>query len=130
MRVAKIVKNQRPVNLDLQTISFPLTAIASIVHRITGVITFFALALLIWLLAKSLSSPQGFMDVVAVLDSFLVKLILWGILTAFAYHIVGGIRHLIMDAGYCEEMESGILSAKVAFGVTGVLSLLAGVLVW
>jgi len=128
--VAKIVKKQRPVNLDLQTISFPLTAIASILHRISGVITFFALALLIWLLAISLSSPQGFMDVMAILDSFVVKLVLWGILTAFAYHLVGGVRHLVMDLGYCEELETGTLSAKVAFGVTGVLSLLAGGLVW
>lgn len=128
--MAKIVKKQRPVNLDLQTISFPLTAIASILHRISGVITFFALALLIWLLAMSLSSPQGFMDVMAILDSFVVKLVLWGILTAFAYHLVGGVRHLVMDLGYCEELETGTLSAKVAFGVTGVLSLLAGGLVW
>lgn len=128
--MAKIVKKQRPVNLDLQTISFPLTAIASILHRISGVITFFALALLIWLLAISLSSPQGFMDVMAILDSFVVKLVLWGILTAFAYHLVGGVRHLVMDLGYCEELETGTLSAKVAFGVTGVLSLLAGGLVW
>jgi len=130
MRVAKMVKKQRPVNLDLQTISFPLTAIASIVHRITGVINFFALALLIWLLAKSLSSPQGFMEVVSILDSILVKLLLWAALTALAYHIAAGIRHLVMDMGYCEEMESGTLSAKVVFGATVLLSLLAGVLVW
>ncbi len=34
------VKKQRPVNLDLQTIRFPITAIASILHRVSGVITF------------------------------------------------------------------------------------------
>jgi succinate dehydrogenase / fumarate reductase cytochrome b subunit len=65
-----------------------------------------------------------------IVDGFFVKLILWGILTALAYHIVGGIRHLIMDLGYFEELESGALTAKVSFAVTGVLSLLAGVLVW
>ncbi|MDU2487402.1 MAG: hypothetical protein E7D17_07265 [Citrobacter freundii] len=31
------VKKQRPVNLDLQTIRFPITAIASILHRVSGV---------------------------------------------------------------------------------------------
>ena len=125
------VKNkQRPVNLDLQTISFPVTAIASILHRVSGVITLVALSILLWMLGTSLASPEGFESVVAIMDNFLVKLVLWGILTALAYHIVGGLRHLVMDMGYWEELESGTQSARVAFMVTGVLALLAGVLVW
>ncbi len=54
------VKKQRPVNLDLQTIRFPITAIASILHRVSGVITFVAVGILLWLLGTSLSSPEGF----------------------------------------------------------------------
>ncbi|MFH7587613.1 succinate dehydrogenase cytochrome b556 subunit [Oceanimonas smirnovii] len=125
-----VTKKQRPVNLDLRTIRQPVAAISSILHRISGVITLFALAILLWLLSESLSSEQGFNAVVDIMDGFFVGLILWGVLTALAYHIVGGIRHLIMDLGYCEEIESGAKSAKIAFGVTIVLSLLAGVLVW
>lgn len=41
-----------------------------------------------------------------------------------------GVRHLIQDMGYFEELESGAKSAQVSFVVTGVLSVLAGVLVW
>ncbi|EOD55860.1 succinate dehydrogenase cytochrome b556 subunit [Aeromonas molluscorum] len=129
--MGKAVKNkQRPVNLDLQTISFPVTAIASILHRVSGVITFVALSILLWMLGTSLSSPEGFDTVMSILDNFLVKLVFWGILTALAYHIVLGIRHLIMDMGYWEELESGSQSARVAFVITGVLAVLAGVLVW
>ncbi|QFI54474.1 succinate dehydrogenase cytochrome b556 subunit [Aeromonas simiae] len=129
--MGKAVKNkQRPVNLDLQTISFPVTAIASILHRVSGVIMFVSLAILLWMLGTSLSSPDGFEQVVSILDNVLVKLVVWGILTALAYHIVGGIRHLIMDLGYGEELESGKQSARVAFVITGVLAVLAGVLVW
>ncbi|MDO2949911.1 succinate dehydrogenase cytochrome b556 subunit [Aeromonas simiae] len=129
--MGKAVKNkQRPVNLDLQTISFPVTAIASILHRVSGVIMFVSLAILLWMLGTSLSSPDGFELVVSILDNLLVKLVVWGILTALAYHIVGGIRHLIMDLGYGEELESGKQSARVAFVITGVLAVLAGVLVW
>ncbi len=129
--MGKAVKNkQRPVNLDLQTISFPVTAIASILHRVSGVITFVALAILLWMLGTSLSSPEGFESVVAIMDNFLVKFVLWGILTALAYHIVGGLRHLVMDMGYWEELESGNQSARVAFVITAVLAVLAGVLVW
>lgn len=123
-------RKSRPVNLDLQTIRFPITAIASILHRVSGVITFVAIGILLWLLSTSLQSPVGFMQASDIVNGFFVKLILWGILTALAYHIVGGIRHLIMDFGYFEELESGAMTAKVSFVVTGVLALLAGVLVW
>ncbi|MGF1737484.1 succinate dehydrogenase cytochrome b556 subunit [Photobacterium satsumensis] len=124
------VNKPRPVNLDLQTIRFPLTAIASILHRVSGVITFVAVAILLWLLSLSLSSPEGFTSAAGIVDSFFVKLVLWGILTALFYHIVVGIRHLLMDMGYFEEMETGIKSAKVSFVIVGVLSLFAGGLVW
>ncbi len=123
-------RKSRPVNLDLQTISFPISAIASILHRVSGVMMFVAVGILLWLLSLSLSSPQGFMDASQLVGGFFTKFILWGILTALAYHISGGIRHLLMDLGYFEELESGAMSAKVAFGVTAVLSVLAGVLVW
>ncbi|HIF9333211.1 TPA: succinate dehydrogenase cytochrome b556 subunit [Photobacterium damselae] len=124
------VKKVRPVNLDLQTIRFPITAIASILHRVSGVITFVAIAILLWLLNISLSSPAGFTSASQIVDGFLMKFILWGILTALFYHLVLGIRHLVMDLGFGEEMSAGIASAKVGFAVTAVLSLIAVVIVW
>ncbi len=125
------MKKQRPVNLDLQTIRFPVTAIASILHRVSGVITFVAVGILLWLLGLSLSSQEGFAQAAAIMSGFIVKFIVWGILTALAYHIVGGLRHLLMDFGYIEEnFEAGSRSAKISFIITVVLSLLAGVLVW
>ncbi|MEE4599595.1 succinate dehydrogenase cytochrome b556 subunit, partial [Streptomyces sp. DSM 41524] len=113
------VKKQRPVNLDLQTIRFPITAIASILHRVSGVITFVAVGILLWLLGTSLSSPEGFEQASAIMGSFFVKFIMWGILTALAYHVVVGIRHMMMDFGYLEEtFEAGKRSAKISFVIT------------
>lgn len=129
--MGRTVNKQRPVNLDLKTISFPITAIASILHRVSGVITFIALGILLWLLSLSLSSEQGFAQAQAITDTLLVKFILWGILTALAYHVVGGVRHLLMDLGFGEEnLAVASRSARIAFAITIVLSLLAGVLVW
>ena len=129
--MGRTVNKQRPVNLDLKTISFPITAIASILHRVSGVITFIALGILLWLLSLSLSSEQGFAQAQAITDTFLVKFILWGILTALAYHVVGGVRHLLMVLGFGEEnLAVASRSARIAFAITIVLSLLAGVLVW
>ncbi|HDL7768231.1 TPA: succinate dehydrogenase cytochrome b556 subunit [Yersinia enterocolitica] len=129
--MGKTVKKQRPVNLDLQTIRFPVTAIASILHRVSGVMTFVAVGILLWLLGLSVSSQEGFMQAAAVMNSFFVKFIFWGILTALAYHVCGGIRHLLMDFGYVEEsLVAGTRSAQVVMVLTLVLSVLAGVLVW
>ncbi|WP_409159251.1 succinate dehydrogenase cytochrome b556 subunit [Pectobacterium sp. B2J-2] len=129
--MGKSVKKQRPVNLELQTIQFPVTAIASILHRVSGVITFVAVGILLWLLGTSLSSEEGFLRAAEIMDSFIVKFIVWGILVALTYHIVGGLRHLLMDFGYIEEdLAAGKRSANISFIITVVLSILAGVLVW
>lgn len=131
LSMIKNVKKQRPVNLDLRTIRFPITAIASILHRVSGVITFVAIGILLWLLGTSLSSPEGFLVASAIMSSFFVKFIIWGTLTALAYHAIGGIRHMLMDTGYLDEtLEAGKRSATFSFIITVVLSFLAGVLVW
>ena len=44
--------------------------------------------------------------------------------------MVGGVRHLIMDMGHWEELESGKLSAKITIALSVVLSVLAGVWLW
>lgn len=124
------MKKQRPVNLDLQTVSFPLTAIASILHRVSGVIMFFATGILMWLLAESLSGPEGFANVQSMLDSMTAKFIFWGILTALSYHLVVGVRHIIMDMGYGEEFKTATASAQVTILISVILSVLAGVWVW
>ncbi|SHI14519.1 succinate dehydrogenase cytochrome b556 subunit [Ferrimonas marina] len=121
----------RPVYLDLQQIQFPATAIASILHRVSGVVLFGAIAILLWLFATSLESADGFAQVSALMNGFLAKLVLWAILTAFAYHLCSGIRHLLMDMGHFEgSMESGNRSARVAFAGAAVLSVLAGIWLW
>lgn len=111
--------------------SVPHHSDSSILHRVSGVITFIAVGILLWLLGTSLSSPEGFQQAADIMDGFIVKFIMWGILTALAYHVIVGIRHMLMDFGYLEEtFEAGQRSAKISFVITVVLSLLAGVLVW
>ena len=122
--------DKRPVNLDLGTIDLPLPAIASIVHRITGVILVVGSAVLLWLLDESLASEEGFNAVAALGDSALCKLVLWGVLSALIYHSVAGIKHLIMDMGYGESLEGGITGAKVTIAISAVLIVLAGVVIW
>ena len=84
----KAVNSKRPVNLDLRTIKLPVTAYTSILHRISGVILFLGIAVLLFALDKSLSSEEGFEQVKACLTSPLAKLVIWGLLSALLYHLV------------------------------------------
>ncbi|MFV0457128.1 MAG: succinate dehydrogenase, cytochrome b556 subunit [Pseudomonas sp.] len=124
------MKSQRPVNLDLRTIKLPVTAYTSIIHRVSGVILFVGVLIMLLALDASLSSEEGFAEVKAYLSSPLVKLIVWGLLSALLYHLVAGIRHLIMDAGHGETLEGGKLGSKIVIAVSVVLILLAGVWIW
>ena len=121
---------KRPVNLDIGTIKLPITAYASILHRVSGVILFFVAGLLLWLLDASLASPESFSDIKECLSGPLSKLVLWGALSVLAYHFCAGIRHLVMDLGVGETLEGGKLGAKLVFVASVVLILLAGVWVW
>jgi succinate dehydrogenase / fumarate reductase cytochrome b subunit len=124
------VNSQRPVNLDLRTIKLPVTAYTSILHRISGVILFVGLAIMLYALGKSLGSEEGFGEVKACLTSVLAKLVIWGLLSALLYHLVAGIRHLIMDMGIGETLEGGKLGSKIVLAVSAVLIVLAGVWIW
>jgi len=124
------VKSQRPVNLDLRTIKLPITAYTSILHRVSGVILFVGVVLLLLALDTSLSSPEGFEDVRAYLSSPLAKLVSWALLSALLYHLVAGVRHLIMDTGHGETLEGGKLGSKIVIAVSAVLIVLAGVWIW
>jgi len=106
------VKKQRPVNLELSTIKFPITAIVSITHRISGVILFAGVAVLLWLLDASLASEEQFNALREVLTSPIWQLVIWAVLVALGYHAVMGLRHLIMDLGWGESLEGGRLGAK------------------
>ncbi|OWP51475.1 succinate dehydrogenase, cytochrome b556 subunit [Pseudomonas nitroreducens] len=124
------MNSKRPVNLDLRTIQLPITAYTSILHRISGVILFVGIAVLLFALDRSLASEESFEQVKACLTHPLVKLVIWGLLSALLYHLVAGIRHLIMDAGVGETLEGGKRGSKIVIAVAVVLIVLAGVWVW
>lgn len=108
----------------------PITAWASITHRASGVFLFVAMAFLVWALDMSLRSPESFSALQSTLASPLAKLILWVIAAALIYHALAGVRHLIMDFGIGESLEGGVLGARLVIGLSIVLTLLVGVMIW
>lgn len=93
-------------------------------------ILFVGVAIMLLALDASLSSEEGFAEVKAYMGSPLAKLIVWGLMSALLYHLVAGIRHLIMDTGHGETLEGGRLGSKIVLAVSVVLILLAGVWIW
>lgn len=85
---------------------------------------------MLYALDKSLASEEGFAEVQACLTSPLAKLIIWGLLSALLYHLVAGVRHLIMDMGVGESLEGGKLGSKIVLAVSAVVIVLAGVWIW
>jgi len=124
------VKKNRPVNLDITTIHFPITACVSLLHRASGVVLFAGVAVLLWALDNSLASEEQFNALKASLNNPLCQFIIWGTLAALAYHMVAGIRHLLMDIGIGETLEGGQNGAKIVLFVAFIIIALLGAWIW
>ncbi len=124
------MNKQRPVNLDLTTIKMHIAASVSILHRVSGVILFFAVGILLWVFSLSLSSAEEFAQIKLLLDGFFFKLIMLGIISALEFHFLSGVRHLLMDLGHYEELISGNASAKFIIALWFVFTVLSGVWLW
>jgi succinate dehydrogenase / fumarate reductase cytochrome b subunit len=125
------MKQKRPRNIGIMSIigyRFPLAAIASILHRISGIILFLFIPYILWMLHLSLSSEMSFLMVKDFLASPIVAFFAWITLSALFYHLVAGVKHLMMDVGFFEEKRSGRIASLVVM-VLGVIGIL-GIGVW
>lgn len=126
----KSVKNNRPVNLALTKFHFPRMAIVSILHRITGVIIFLYLPVLLWLFQQSLTSADSFNSLQQLLHNPISKILLWVLLTSVMFHLLAGIRHMIMDLGFAESLKAGRATATIVLILAVILFILLGVWIW
>lgn len=124
------MNTERPVYLSLTQFRWPFAAIASIAHRITGVFLFAALGYLLWLLAMALESPEGYQQAAAMLAAPLPKLVVWAVLTALAYHLLAGLKHLVMDFHYWDNLQAGRVTSTSVFVLTAIAAILVGAWLW
>ena len=123
-------ENSRPINVgisDLLAFSWPITALASITHRIAGVVLFVGVGFMLLALDLSLSGEQGFDYLQEVMTSPIGKFITWGLLSALAYHFVAGVKHLILDTGIGETLEGGKFAAQLTIFFSAILIALASI---
>ena len=105
--------DHRPVYIDLRKINLPVSALISITHRLSGIYIFFiTLPLMLALIYFSTESEDSFNDLSLFLKNY--KFILALIVLSFCilwYHILSGVRHLIMDAHIGESLLASKYSA-------------------
>jgi succinate dehydrogenase cytochrome b subunit len=124
------VNKKRPVNLDLMSMKFPPMAIISILHRISGILLFLLTPFMLYLLDKSLQSNHMFEQTKVLISNLWVKLVLWAFLSALFYHLLAGIRHLLMDFGLGEELQSGYNSSIGVIVIAVLATIMIGIWIW
>jgi succinate dehydrogenase / fumarate reductase cytochrome b subunit len=119
---------ERPVFLDLRRIKLPISAVVSILHRVSGVLMVLSTPLLTALFAQALSSPGGFTATARLLGHPAVGPVLLVLLWALLHHLLAGLRYLLIDLGLGVDLPVARASAWTAVSAALVVAILAGVL--
>lgn len=120
-------RNTRPVTLPILKLRLPLAGWVSLLHRVSGVLLFLALPVLLCALELSLRSPEDFAAMQNWFAHPAMKLVMVGLVWALAHHLFAGIRHLFMDMHWGVALRVARFSAAL---VTGLSFLLAAVTAW
>jgi succinate dehydrogenase / fumarate reductase cytochrome b subunit len=122
------VKSKRPVNLALHTLTFPPMAIASILHRISGIVLFLLFPCMLYFWQMSLQSPERFSELRVMFDCPWLRLLVWSFGSALIYHAIAGIRHLLSDLDVGDRLPLARWTAYGAIGLSVMLMLCLGML--
>jgi succinate dehydrogenase / fumarate reductase cytochrome b subunit len=118
---------KRPKHLALHLIKLPLPGLISILHRVSGLVLFLALPLLLLMLQYSLRSGETYAQLQDVLEQPFSRLILLGLLWSFLHHFCAGIRYLAVDLHYVSNLKQARDSSKIVLLVSLALTVLIGV---
>jgi succinate dehydrogenase / fumarate reductase, cytochrome b subunit len=119
------MQNQRsaPVFLNLFRIRFPVGAVTSIAHRLSGLLLFLSFPVLVYWLDLSLRDPAGYARAVEWLQygwvRFASVLIAWSLL----HHLFAGLRFLLIDLGVGVDRTAARRSAWAVNGLALLLTL-------
>lgn len=125
------MKQQRPVYLNLMKIRLPLPGLVSILHRASGIMLFLLLPVLLWLLSQSLAFQSSFEQLQeSVNTQWCLRFLIWFTLSMLIYHLVAGIRHIIMDFGIGDSLKGGRFGAWLVLIISAVFIVLMGIWLW
>ena len=125
------VDKPRPVYLNLLAIRQPITAVVSILHRISGALLFaVGIPLVLWFLQVSLASADGFAAAMAPLATPFGKLVLLALAWSYIHHVLAGLRHLLLDLQIGIDLGPARSSAAAVLVLSVLLTLIVAVRLW
>jgi len=125
------LNSKRPVNLNLFAFRFPLAAMASITHRITGVLLLAGVGLIIYLADLAFTSPEGFASAKALIAAGgFVTFLLWATLVALVYHLLAGIKHILLDFHIGDSVGAAQGLSIAVIVLTAIDAVLLGAWLW
>ena len=114
----------RPKYYDLNPGHLPPGALASILHRVSGLLLFFpVLPFLLYVLQSSLGSEEGYARWREFFATPFAKLALVAAAWFYAHHFWAGIRYLFLDIHWGIDRQSARTTAGIVI-VLGVLTAL------
>ena len=117
-------EGNRPLSPHATIYRWPLNAVMSILHRMTGVgMALGAILVVWWFLALSIS-PGQFRLADGLMTSLPGDFVMVCLLAALWYHFCNGIRHLIWDTG--AGLDEGSVRRSALAGWFGTALLTAG----
>jgi succinate dehydrogenase / fumarate reductase cytochrome b subunit len=116
---------QRPVFLDLARLQYPVGALASIAHRISGVVLLCFLPFAVLALQRSLAGEAQFASLLEVLRAPLGRALLVLAAWACAQHVFAGIRHLLSDLDIGSSLQASRKSALAVLAAAAAVALAA-----
>jgi len=119
----------RPININPLSIRLPIMAIVSILHRVSGILVFLLIPLLLSSLNASLASPEGLAQVKDYWQTPICKMFVWALFAALVFHLFAGIRHLLMDVHIGDSHQAGRLGAIIVV-VSSLLVIVAAYWFW
>ena len=115
----------RPIFLNLTKIHFPVAAVVSILHRLSGVLLSALIPVGIYLFGLSIRDEQSYTTVLNLLASPLGKFVLVLLFWTLAHHFFAGIRFLLIDLDLGLERTAAARSAWFVHIAAVVVALLA-----
>jgi succinate dehydrogenase / fumarate reductase, cytochrome b subunit len=120
--MAEHPQKPRPLSPFLTIFRWPITMATSIIHRATGVGLAGGLVVLTaWLIAAS-SGLEAYGKFVAIAQTTLGQLVLFGFAWALAFHAVNGVRHLFWDLGFGFKVRTADITGIAAVVLSLVLA--------
>jgi succinate dehydrogenase / fumarate reductase cytochrome b subunit len=116
---------------DLPTYRLPAPGWVSILHRVSGVLMFVLLPLIIWIFDTSVSSEISSARLRSAFSTgaggVILKLVALALIWAYLHHFIAGVRHVWMDTSHKAVSKTwGGTSAKVTLVASLLLTVVLG----